>query len=209
MNAIRMCVGVFFLAFLLQIATAADTDITVTAVQPPAWLYQAGRSQPLTAGMRIAAQDQIRTGADARVILSLPDASTVKLGQHVIFNVADLQAPTAEKGVLIATLEILQGAFRFTSTQVAPRDITLKIDKSIVAGIRGTDVWGAADNGGKDMICLLEGKIAVTTGTLTTQLTDPRQFVVVPRGGTPTTGLLDEAQLKKWMAWTELKPEAN
>ena len=45
----------------------------VDGVVSPAWIERAGTRQPIFAGMVLQEQDRIETGANARVLLTLPD----------------------------------------------------------------------------------------------------------------------------------------
>ena len=80
--------------------------------------------------------------------------ASFKLGAYTIMNMETLLS--SDNGVFKATLNVLKGVFRFTSTKSAKRDITLKIGPSITAGIRGTDVWGSAERQDRALICLIE-----------------------------------------------------
>ncbi|MCC6197590.1 MAG: FecR domain-containing protein, partial [Burkholderiales bacterium] len=149
------------LALYLPIAAAA---VLVEAVQSPAWVERDGRREPLAPGMQLDERDRVVSGRNARVLLRMPEGSLVKLGEEGRLALDRIAVGReAQRNVVTASLDVLQGAFRFT-TQVAARfrgerRIDIRI-ATVTAGIRGTDVWGkaAAD---RDIVCLIEGDIAV------------------------------------------------
>jgi len=61
-------------------APAHAQPAVVEAVQYPAWLERGGNAVPLTPGTALQSRDRLRTGANARVQLKLPEGSAVKLG---------------------------------------------------------------------------------------------------------------------------------
>ncbi len=180
----------------------------IIAVQAEAWVVRGEASYPAKVNMALQAQDQIRTGANSRVIVKLPDDSVVKLGQYAIVNLSSILPAEENQGVFSAALEVLQGAFRFTSEKPAQRDVNIKIGKSITAGIRGTDLWGSAWLNAQTVLCLLEGRVAVSSGQVNAVMDQPLDYFIVPEGQTPLpVGQLPEEKLQEWIKWTELMPE--
>ena len=102
-----------------------------------------------------------------RAALRMSDGSLVRLGQNGNLALDDLaQRKFNAKDVVTATLDVLAGAFRFT-TQALPkqrveRDVKVRV-VTITLGLRGTDLW-ARPEAERDVVCLLEGKIDVTRG---------------------------------------------
>ena len=138
----RIAWGLFVLMVVGATEAALAQSARVEAVQYPAWIDRDGKSAPLTPGTPLQSKDQLRTGANARVLLRLSEGSSVKLGENARFEVEEIQ----QKGVFRAALQVLAGAFRFTTEAIAKRqhrDITIKV-RNVTAGIRGTDVWGKA-----------------------------------------------------------------
>src|SRR5258706_2100000 len=162
-----------FLASFLSVALHAAPAV-VEAVQYPAWLERDGRSVPLTPGTVLQSNDQLRTGDNARVQLKLGEGSTVKLGEKAKFQIQRIE----DRGIFRATLNVLTGAFRFTTDPLKKkiqRAISIKA-KNVTAGVRGTDLWGKSTDD-SDLICLLEGKITVwAEGHLTVTPDNPNDF---------------------------------
>ena len=198
--------AVFFLFVLLSIAGLARAEgAVVEAVQYPAWLERGGAAVPLAPGTALRAQDQLRTGNNARVQIRMGEGSTVKLGENARFSVDR----TDDRGVFRAALSVLSGAFRFTTDALRKaqrREITIKV-KNVTAGIRGTDLWGKSTDE-RDLVCLLEGKIAVgSEGHPTVTLDQPLDFYQRPRDGAPSVAKVDEKQIAVWAKETEMSPD--
>ena len=107
--------------------------------------------------MDLRASDELRTGADARLLVKLADGSSVKLGESAQLRLATLQ--TRKDNVFVSAMNVLQGAFRFTTDALAKsrrRDVTVTV-ATVTAGIRGTDLWGKAASD-RDIVCLIEGR---------------------------------------------------
>ena len=199
MKAIAMGLGA--IAAFASISAAAQSA-RVQAVQYPAWLERGGYSVPLVPGTVLRAQDGVRTGDDARVVLQLAEGSTVKLGENARFRIERVE----NRGAFRAALAVLAGAFRFTTQAAARslhRDITIRVS-AITAGIRGTDVWGKS-TGARDLVCLLEGEVSVASeGRPAVMLDQPLDFYQQPRGGEPAVAKVDPAQVATWKKETEI-----
>src|SRR6476659_3082205 len=194
-----------FVSALSFCGLAAAQGAVVEAVQYPAWLERGGAAVPLTPGTPLRANDQLRTGSNARVQLKMSEGSTVKLGENAKFIIDK----TETRGVFTATLSVIAGAFRFTTDalrKATRRDITIKV-KNVTAGIRGTDLWGKSTDE-RDLVCLLEGKIAVgSEGHPSVTLDQPLDFYQRPRGGDPSVAKVDEKQIAIWAQETELSDD--
>lgn len=213
-----LCSGLAGFALLLaQFAVvAAQPAVTqarfaphavVEAVQMPAWVVRGSETIPLAPGMALQDRDQLHTGANAKLLLKMAEGSLVRLGESGTLRL-DQMAQGRDK-VFAAALNVLQGAFRFTTdVLVAQRRRNIKITvATVTAGIRGTDVWGkaAAD---KDIVCLIEGKIEVQRGPDRPILMDqPLSFYIAPRGAPALpVAPVDPAQLRQWAAETQIAP---
>lgn len=186
---------------------AMAQSVKVEAVQYPAWLERGGYTVPLTPGIELQGRDSLRTGANARVLLRLREGSTVKLGENARFRIERVQ----QRGIFRAALQVLAGAFRFTTNALARRqhrDITIKVS-NITAGIRGTDVWGKSTED-RDLVCLLEGRVRVESeGHGEVTLDHPFDFYQKPRAGEPAVARVDQKQVDIWMRETEIAPGAG
>jgi FecR protein len=196
-----------FAALLLSLAQSvwAVPAAVVDAVQFPAFLDRNGLSVPLTIGTELQTNDQLRTGSGGRLLLKLPEGSVVKLGEKATFQIAKHKG---EGGIFTATMNVLEGAFRFTTdvfSKRKPRNVQFGIAKNITIGIRGTDLWGRG-RGDKDIVCLIEGKIEVKgNDDKAVTLDQPLQFFQSTRTAPPLpVSTLDPKQLAEWALETEL-----
>jgi len=190
-----------------QLAAAAQPNAMVEAVQMPAWVERGGARIPLAPGMELKDTDQLRTGANSKLLLKMAEGSLVRLGENGTLKL-DQMAQGRDR-VFAAALNVFQGAFRFTTDALLARrrrNINITI-ATVTAGIRGTDVWGkaAAD---KDIVCLIEGKIEVQRGQDQPILMDqPLSFYIAPRNAPPLpVAPVDPEQLRIWSAETQIAP---
>ena len=195
--------------FVAAIPAHAAGVLTVESVLSPAWVERAnGRREPLTVGMELSNKEKVHTGDGGKALLKLAEGSAVKLGEGALLAVDDLlQKQDGKGGVVSASMEVVRGAFRFTTgllgKTASQRDVRVKVN-TITAGIRGTDVWGKSE-GERDIICLLEGRVNVAHGAAQFTMSEPNSFYIAPRRGQakpPST--VDAAQVKEWSAETEI-----
>jgi hypothetical protein len=204
--------GILLAAMAMSLAApAAAQTLIVEGVASPAWLERGGARVPLATGMRLNDRDRVITGPGARALLRMAEGSAVKLGENAVLAVDDL----AEKRgldvarLVTASLDVLRGAFRFTSNvfgkRRTSRDVKVRIT-TITAGIRGTDVWGkSADD--RDIVCLIEGSIGVEHGGSQFTMTEPLSFFIAPRKDKPLpVAPVDPKQLAQWATETEIAP---
>lgn len=192
---------------VLGVTCAQAAEIVVNRLQMPAWVVHAnGVRQALAPNMSLKVGDTLQTGQGARVELALSEGSIIKLGALATFRVTSLIAPEDNKGVFASALDVIKGAFRFTtgsSQKSVPRAIDIKIS-SVTAGIRGTDLWGKSDEQ-KDLVCLLEGKISVAHADQHLDMDKPLQYFVAKRDGTAMPGFETEDEvMNKWAPQTEV-----
>lgn len=188
-------------------ASAAPTAI-VEGIGLPAWVVRDGIRKPLTAGRTLAAGEMVITGRGARALLRLDDGSAVKLGEDTRFVVSSARTGEGSSPLFQATLRVLTGAFRFTTSALAKkrmqRDLSIQVG-TVTAGIRGTDLWGrsAAD---RDFVVLIEGKIGVRrNGEGEVLLDTPLSLFSAPKEApTPPIGNVTPAELSAYAAQTEI-----
>lgn len=201
--------GWLLLLALLPLPLQAAHLGTVEAVQSPAWLDRAGRSEPLAPGAALRDGDTLRTGGGARLTLRLAEGSTVKLGENA--GLAIHSRSERPERSLKAAMEVLKGAFRFTTQVVqklrGERDVAIRVGTATV-GIRGTDVWGrSADD--RDLVCLIEGRVEIDHAALggrPVTMAEAGTFFVAPRGAAPLpVGPVDPRQLAQWARETEIE----
>lgn len=161
MKQVMRCWIGLIVAGWLSAATAQGNAI-VAGVQAPAWMERNGERLPLQAGAWLSPGDRLYTGKDARIVLDMPDASTVKLGEQVKFEIRELQPAQADQPFR-GFLRVLAGAFRYTTAPAGKskaRQLDVQVGTATI-GIRGTDVWGKSGPK-QDLVCLLEGRIEIT-----------------------------------------------
>lgn len=208
----RISSSVCALLALLLAAPAAAQTLTVEGVVSPAWVERGGARLPLAVGMRLSDKDRVVTGAGSRLLLRMAEGSAVKLGENAtvaLDGLADRKGADSKR-VVTAALDVLRGAFRFTTglfdSPSAGRDVRIKI-RTVNAGIRGTDLWGKSDDK-RDLVCLIEGQISVAhpqAGEFT--MAEPLSFFVAPRDEKPLpVAPVDRKQLAEWAAETEIQP---
>ncbi len=202
------------LAAILMLAAASvlaatSPGIVVEGVQMPAWVEHAGGARaPLAIGMILNNKDRIYTGPGSRALLRLVDGSLIKLGENGLLALDDLgQKTTKLTNVVTASLDVVNGAFRFTtqafSTFRGQRDIKVQI-ATITAGIRGTDLWGKAD-ATRDIVCLIEGRITVVRGNDSFIMDQPMLFYIAPRNEPPLpVAPVSQEQLDIWALETDI-----
>jgi len=181
----------------------------VEGVQMPAWVERAGAGQvrriPLAPGMELRGGDEVRTGAGSRVYLKLAEGSLVKLGENASLRILEI-APD-RGGLFRAALNVLEGAFRFTTDALARerrRDVSIRV-ATVTAGIRGTDLWGKSDREDRQIVCLIEGRIEVgAEGEAPVTMDQERQFYRREKGQTAPIGFVEPAQLVQWAQQTEI-----
>ena len=211
-----------FLTVLLMLAAnsalaAARANIVVEGVQTPAWVeHLSGARDPLAIGMVLANKDRIYTGPGARALLRLADGSLINLGENGQFVLDDLgQRKFDQKDVVTASLEVVSGAFRFTTQALykfhGERDVKVTI-ATITAGIRGVDsygarptrMWGKADKT-RDIVCLIDGTVTLARDQDAFTLAQPMSFYMAPRNEPPPpVGPVSQQQLDEWLAETEI-----
>lgn len=203
---LRVLAACVFLAPSLLSAQA----LTVESVISPAWVERGGTRQPLATGMTLESKDRVHTGEGARALLRLSEGSAVKLGANALLAVDDLlekKGASAQK-LVTATLDVVRGAFRFTTgvfgTPGAERDIRIKL-VTVTAGIRGTDVWGKTETE-RDIVCLVEGRVAVEHSGQRFTMQEPLSFFIAPRQGKPgPVAPVSKQQLDQWVEETEIR----
>ncbi|MCF8179659.1 MAG: FecR domain-containing protein [Sulfuritalea sp.] len=191
------------LSLLCAAPVFAAAAATVEAVQAPAWRDRNGLSVPLAPGMELKSGDVLRTGAGARAYLMLAEGSRVKLGESARFS---LHSKSLKPELSFrAALDVLAGAFRFTSDKLKrtrSRDVAIRVGTATI-GTRGTDLWGRTDASG-DLVALLEGRIEITRGGEITELTKPMSYFDAPRGKASVVKTLDPEVFRTLARQTEI-----
>lgn len=207
LSLLLTALSVFAISSPLLAATTAPT-VTVEAVQMPAWVErEGGRRTPVYAGMEVRNRDQLRTGANSRLLLRTADGSSVKLGENAVFSVDNL--PPRPGNVFTASMNVLEGAFRFTTDTLSlfrgKRDVRITFPM-VTTGIRGTDLWGKSTPD-RQVICLIEGNIEITPqGEPSIVMNQPLQFYIRDQGKSLPVAAVDPNQLRQWATETDIAP---
>lgn len=202
------------LMLLLAAGAAGARTLTVEAVVSPAWVERAGGArEALAPGAVLNDGDRVLTGKGARALLRMAEGSAVKLGENANLGVDRLaDRGGANERMVSGALDVVQGAFRFTTrlfgSPRASRDISVRI-ATVTAGIRGTDVWGKSAPE-RDVVCLIEGRIFVQHREQAFTMQDSLSFFIAGRDGTrQPVAPVPEAQLKEWATETEIAPASG
>lgn len=202
-------ITLFIFALLLQPLTAlASGSVVVDSLLMPAWVERGNSRIALAPGMPLKTNDQIRTGNGGKVLLKLEEGSDVKLGENVELAIESIEPATeSAESVFSSTLNVLRGAFRFTTTllgQDLRRDINIRVG-AVTAGVRGTDLWGKS-TGARSFVVLLEGKIdLMREGDAVVRMDNPMTIYQAPVGQ-PSNPVepVDQNKLALWAQETEL-----
>jgi hypothetical protein len=188
---------------IASLSALAQPAALIEGVQTPAWRERDGKRMPLVPGMELRAGDRIISGKDARVVLKLSEGSVVKLGENGSLRLAEVNA---SKELFRAALQVLEGAFRFTTDVAArarKREVDLRLEQ-VTIGIRGTDVWGRA-RADRQIVCLFEGMVEIeASGEPPVALDQPRQFYRREQGQAQPVGFVEPQQLHQWSEETEI-----
>lgn len=201
----RLQALIFSLLCSLSAALCAAAPAVVDQVRAPAWVDRGERTLPLAPGFELKSGDVVRTGSGARAYLKLAEGSTVKLGESARFTLYShsLHPERVFKGAL----DIATGAFRFTTDALhkirTQRDVTIRVATATL-GIRGTDVWGRADQE-RDLVALIEGRIDLVRAGQTLELV-PMTYMDAPRGQPAEIRPLSLGLLRTLARETEIEP---
>jgi SPOR domain/FecR protein len=192
-------------ALVLGVASipALARPAVIEGVQMPTWRERDGKRSPLVPGMELRAGDRILSGKEARVVVRLSEGSVVKLGENGTLRLVEIE-PSRE--IFRAALEVLQGAFRFTTDIAAKarkREVSVRVD-TVTIGVRGTDFWGRS-RAELQLVCLIEGAIQVgAQGEQPVRMDQPRQFYRRDKGKTQPVGMVEPKQLQQWALETDI-----
>jgi hypothetical protein len=154
-------------ALLLPLAAlAADEDLSqvgvVNKVENEASIAVASAARPAVVGMAVHMKDELRTGADGRMLVSFTDGTALTLGENASV-VVDGFVYDPDKGVGRTVLQTSRGAFRFVTGRIGElkeKSITVSTAFADIA-VRGTEFWGGPIDA-KYGVLLLEGEVTVS-----------------------------------------------
>lgn len=205
-TAAKLIAAALMLAASAQLAAQV---LVVEGIVSPAWIVRAGAREPLAPGQVLAGADAVLTGSGGRALLRMADGSAVKLGENARLAVSALsESRNAEGRFVSAALDVVRGAFRFTTGAFAGppagRDVRVRVS-AVTAGIRGTDVWGKSEPE-RDIVCLIEGLVEVEHGGRQFRMQEPLSFYIAPRMGEPApVAPVSKEQVDLWSEETEIR----
>ena len=201
----RLAATLFLITF--STCAVAAPSAVVEGLQMPAWVERGGKVQAARVGMGLQSRDVLRTGRDARVLVRLQEGSAVKLGADAELVLATLQPPASSTSAFTSVLNVLKGAFRFTTSALGKtkrRNITARV-ATVTIGIRGTDVWGKAEPE-RDFVVLIEGEISIERDGERLTMSEPQTLFMAPAGQAALpVSPVDPDDLAGWAQETELQ----
>lgn len=124
----------------ISIASAQTKVIgVVKSASGQASILRAGARVPATVGLDVNEADQLRTGADGSMGITLNDGSLVSLGPDTLFELSAFEFEP-RRGAFEFLAAILRGTFVYTTGRIgkiAPENVKIETPTSVVA-IRGT-----------------------------------------------------------------------
>lgn len=202
-------------AATLAIAPGATAALSVDSMNFPAWVERGEQTMPLAPGDRLDAGDIVVTGRAGRAWLAVEDGSVIKLGQgsRFVVNMAGFRS-SGNQTVLEAAFDVLEGAFRFTSSffrarRSAAHEVEFRVG-AITAGVRGTDIWGRSASG-EDFVALLEGSIEASSEGDAPRLMEQALTLYRKADGRPADGIapVDISVVQELALETELSADAG
>ena len=206
------------LSFLMVLTVVGVTTVyaapvaLVEELQMPAWLERGQQRMPLQAGMPFKELDTLETGEADRLVALFADGSLLEVGERTRISIKRLSATVeAASTTFQAFLDVAKGSFHCAghdTVRTTYRDVGVRIS-SIVIGIRqAADICGQS-NVQAELVCLIDGTIAVEHPTLDSFVMDkPRTVFVAPKAGKPRPiAPVDPEMFRAWIAATELITE--
>jgi hypothetical protein len=145
---------------------AADEDRSavgvVNKVENEGSIAVASAARPAIVGMAVHMKDELRTGANGRMLVTFLDNTRLTLGENTSVMI-DRFVYDPDKGIGQTILRSSKGAFRYVTGRVKD----LKENSIIVStafadiAVRGTEFWGGPIDA-KYGVLLLEGEVTVS-----------------------------------------------
>jgi hypothetical protein len=138
--------GLFALVAVPAGARQAPAAGQVKVLSGPAIVIRAGQQVPAAVGLSVFQGDIVRTGAAARLGLTLKDGTRVSLGANTELCI-DAFAYEPADGRLGIVLKLARGVLAYISgriAQLAPGSVTIETPRSVI-GVRGTHLLVGVD----------------------------------------------------------------
>jgi len=189
------------LILLAQLFTSAAFSWTIQRSQGTVMLKAKGQKRAAAAGAVLKEGDTLETGADGKAQLQ-DGESELWLASSTTFTVHKLtNEDFSKKGRLDLITGKLRAKFKRPS---GPQDYPYDVKtKSVVAGVRGTEFFVAAE-GGEEKVCTLEGLVRVSSAKSAAEYWDVaagRGLFIKPNE-MPKVRETSSDQAKKWVEAT-------
>ncbi len=214
----KKLIGLILLS--ISVGIAAGPLAVVNELQQPTGVERNGVRSPLYPDTELPSGDLLQTGETGKLLLRFAEGSNVEIGSAARIRLNELMVSVANEGsvsgaaeeqetpspsLFQAALDVLRGAFRFTTTVAGlgqRRSIDITVGEMATIGIRGTDAWGKAAPQG-DFVVLIEGNISVDRqGSPTLRMDQPQ---TIYKANEAVTAVAPE-DLRRWAvkpAWIE------
>ena len=153
-------------------ASAQEVVGATTRVQGTATATNSQATRQLRLASPVQKADQLATGDDSRLEITLVDTSILTMGANATLKVNDFvyQDPSQQNALEVFAV----GAFRLVSGAInKPDGNNIQVNTPVAAlGIRGSDIWGGPIDGAYGVF-LIDGQVTVTTNGGSVTLTEP------------------------------------
>ncbi len=175
-SLLRLLAAIVLLACPFVAGRAEDDTSSVGAVskvENEAQVISASGAVTATVGTPVRMKDELRTGANARLQVTLRDDTVLTLGEHA--SVIDRYVYDPDRSVGETVLQATKGAFRFATGRIKEmKDHKIAVSTPVAAiGVRGTEFWGGPLD--KYGVLVLEGEVTVSNQAGSVVLAEPGQ----------------------------------
>lgn len=159
----------------------------VERVHGEAWIERGALREQLAPAAVVAHDDQLQTGPNSRLQLSLSDGGTLNLGENTRLratSISETPAHSLAELDLKGTFRMVSGIFRGTHKQ----EWVIKTPVAVI-GIRGTDFFAGPIDGALDVM-VISGLVEVSNSAGRVLL-EPKEGTVVSDASTaPSTPII-------------------
>jgi hypothetical protein len=208
--SLRALISLCCLALPLA-ALAADEDLSqvgvVNKVENEASIVVASAARPALIGMAVHLKDELRTGANGRILVTFLDGTQLTLGENASMVIDDFVYDPG-KGLGQAFLHSTKGAFRFVTDRIKELKETSIIVSTAFADIavRGTEFWGGPIDA-KYGVLLLDGEVVVSNqaGRVTLSKTGEGTNILSPLDPPGEPAIWPESKVTRAIATVTLR----
>jgi hypothetical protein len=153
--------ALLFFVLAPQPSRADDHVGSVERIQGEVSIAHGGKTSKAFVGQPIDQDDQLLTGADARLLVKLGDDTEIALGENAEAAITDYEYIPGKKGV--ALVGIKKGAFEFVTghmSEVADKRIEVLMDQAALTA-KGTAFWGGPTGNNTEGVAAFEGTVEV------------------------------------------------